>query len=286
MNNSEVTRYIDEVSNDPNGKVTLVTLANGVSLLNARPYSRKNMANARHWPDRPAFWIETGFEANNFIAVSVALNFIDYLVNSCTRYCLYDYYILPLINEEGYCYAKTTNSSWVKTREDIGCECRGVNLLENFEHGDWTAGDSNTCSDMYRGACEMSSPSTAYQVAKAAVNHIKFTLTLTKNGNKLSYPPAHTTTNKNDAGLMTRYLEEYRNAAASSTSAAAYTVGSYAANHGVNHGHPLDFNDKEYGHSFNIALDGDETMIVAKTEEFIAGVHAMIGYARTQQGFP
>merc|ERR1739838_169328 len=195
MNNSEVTRYIDEVSNDPNGKVTLVTLANGVSLLNARPYSRKNMANARHWPDRPAFWIETGFEANNFIAVSVALNFIDYLVNSCTSYCLYDYYVLPYINEEGYTYAKTTNSSWVKTREDVGSGCKGVNLLENFDHGNWASGASDPCSNLYRGASEMSSTFTGYQTTKLATkNFIKLSLTLTKSGNKLSYPYAHSTT--------------------------------------------------------------------------------------------
>ena len=215
----------------------------------------------------------------------MALNFMDYLVNSCTKYCLYDYYLLPLINEEGYTYAKTTNSSWVKTREDVGSGCKGVNLLENFDHGDFPAGDSNACSDMYRGASVMSSPSTAYKTEISAINHIKFSLTLTKNGNKLSYPLAHTTTNIPEAAVYALYLDEYRNAAASSTSAASYTVGSYATNHGVNHGHPLDFNYRQYGYSFNVALDGDETNIVVKTEEFIAGLHAMIGYARTQQGF-
>jgi len=282
-----VTTYIDEVSNDPNGKVTLVTLANGIRLLNARPYSRRNVANARHWPDRPAFWIETGFEANNFIAVSVALNFIDYLVNSCTRYCFYDYYVLPYINEEGYTYAKTTNSSWVKTREDVGSGCKGVNLLENFDHGDFPAGDSNACSDMYQGASVMSSPPTAYQTAKAAaMDNIKFTLTLTKNGNKLSHAPAHTpNTVTNNAVAYATYLFQYKTAAASSPSAAAYDVGTYADIHGVNHGHPLDYNEHVYTHSFNVALGGDESNVVAKTEEFIAGLHAMIGYARTTQGF-
>jgi len=287
MNSSEVTTYLDAVSNDPNGKVKLVTLPGGLKLLNARPYSRKNVINARHWPDRPVFWIETGIEANNFLAVSVALNFIDYLVNSCTKYCLYDYYVMPFINEDGYNYARTTNSSWVKTREDVGSGCKGVNLLENFEHGDWASGDSSACSDLYKGASVMSSPSTAYQAEKAARRkYIKFSLTLTKNGNKISFPHAYSTTNIiPEAVDYAQYAGAYAQAAASSPSAASYTVGSYASNHGVNHGHPLDFNYKQYGHSFNLALDGDETNIVAKTEEFIAGLHAMITHAKTQQGF-
>jgi len=286
MNATEVTIYLDTIAKLPSGKVELVK--NGdVTFVTAKPYAGKKVANARQWPDRPVIWIEAGLEANNFISASVALNFIDYLINDCKKYCLYDYVVLPFINEKGYAYAKSTDSSWVKTREDVGSGCKGVNLLENFKHGNWASGNSDPCSNLYRGASEMSSTFTAYQVTKLATKKfIKLSLTLTKSGNKLSYPYAHSTTTViPETAAYTEYLQKYKAAAATSLSGAAYTIGSYAANHGLNHGHPLDYNYEEYKNSFNIAFENDENKLAALTDEFINGLHAMIEHAKAVQGF-
>ena len=191
------------------------------------------------------------------------------------------------MNQKGYAYAKSTDNTWVKTREDVGSGCKGVNLLENFKHGDWSSGVSEPCSNLYRGTSEMSSSLTGYQMEKKAnKNQIRLSLTLTKSGKKLSYPYAHSTAKTiPEAAAYSLYLEKYAAAAATSLSGAAYTIGSYAANHGVNHGHPLDYNYEEYKNSFNIAFENDDAKLAALADEFTNGLHAMIEHAKAVQGF-
>ena len=222
------------------------------------------------------------------MGVAVAYNFVDYLIHGCKKYCNYEYYVMPDINGAGVEHARKTDHSWVKTYRNSGGSCQGVNLLENYSHGDWNAGDTDTCSDMYKGPSEMSEPELLYVNAKASTKkNLKFSVTLTKSGNKLSYPYAHSTTKTiPEAVAYALYLQEYKKAAAASETAAVYKVGSYANNHGVNHGHPLDYNYHEFGTSFNIAFGQvEEAKIPATTDEFINGFHAMINIAQATEGF-
>jgi len=264
---------------------------NTLHVLLVRPYMKKNVRNPKPVPNRPAIWIEAGFEANNRPAVSVAINLVDYLLNYCDMHCKYDYYIVPLANPDGYAYA-ATNNTWQKTRESFnGTDCKGVNLLNNFWYGKFADGDNNTCSMKYRGPSIMSAVETRYQLlVKNAVKNIALSVTLTKVGSKVTMPYAHRTDDMSDFGNNKGYVEAFANAAE------GYSTGSYAQVHGKDYGHPLDYNYFKFKHSFNVALEKgnidtdpynhNDTQLAPIFTNFVQGLMGMITYAKNEQSLP
>lgn len=60
-----------------------------------------------------------------------------------------------MMNPDGYEYARTTNSSWLKNRQtNNGSGCLGINLNHNFANGQSfeTYGTSDPCSELNRGS--------------------------------------------------------------------------------------------------------------------------------------
>jgi len=271
--------------------VKVVNLESGGVLVSGRPYVVPGVKNPKIVKARPVISIEAGFEANDAMSNAVAFLFIDYLLNSCTgTNCLYDYEVYPqIVGQDAVDYAAASDPNWVKTRNIIeGSSCLGTNLLENFDGGDWDKGSSDPCSDLFRGENRNSAPQTKYQVAKdSKKNNLRLSITLTKSGGRLSHPFAFNADNKLEPSeLSDRYvavLEAYKKAAPS------YIVGSYAGNHGVNNGHPLDYNYqqyKDYGYSLNVALNGSNTgNIDANTDQFIQGLNYMIDEAKKYLDF-
>merc|ERR1719259_146849 len=153
---------------------------NPLQLQVIRPYYKKGVRNARIVKNRPVIWIEAGLEGNHALSTFVAFHILEYLSEHCHMHCQYDYYIAPIINPDGYNFSYVNSDyNWTKTREAIaGSSCVGVNLLENFAHGNWSAADPKPCSNAYRGSAVMSAPETGYQKLKASVRNIALTVTL------------------------------------------------------------------------------------------------------------
>lgn len=71
------------------------------------------------------------------------------------------YYMIPVINPDGYEYSWTNNRYWRKNRRNNGNGTFGVDLNRNFAKGWGGAGSSsNTNSDTYRGPSAFSEPET------------------------------------------------------------------------------------------------------------------------------
>ncbi|PSN31887.1 hypothetical protein C0J52_20822 [Blattella germanica] len=105
----------------------------------------------------PAVLIDAGIHAREWIAPAMALYIIQQLVenngaNSELTNGL-DWYILPVLNPDGYEYSHTTERMWRKTRSATGeSRCPGVDGNRNFGfHWMEVGADSRPCSDVYAG---------------------------------------------------------------------------------------------------------------------------------------
>lgn len=105
--------------------------------------------------------------AREWIATGIATYIINELV---TRFHAYadllagiDFYIMPIINPDGYDYTHTTDRMWRKTRSDHDSPlgCKGVDANRNFGYEYGGPGSStDKCAETYRGPEAYSEPET------------------------------------------------------------------------------------------------------------------------------
>ncbi|CAL8071094.1 unnamed protein product [Orchesella dallaii] len=69
-----------------------------------------------------------------------------------------DWYIVPLLNPDGYEYSHTDDRLWRKTRSDNpGSKCKGTDPNRNFPfHFGSRSSDKNPCSPVYQGSAALS----------------------------------------------------------------------------------------------------------------------------------
>jgi murein tripeptide amidase MpaA len=114
---------------------------------------------------KPAIWIDAGIHAREWVAPATATYIIDQLVNNYTYHQdivdKIDWYILPLVNPDGYRYSYENNRMWRKTRRPNSIRCFGTDANRNFGY-QWNTGgsSSNGCSDTYHGGSAFSEPET------------------------------------------------------------------------------------------------------------------------------
>jgi carboxypeptidase A2 len=118
--------------------------------------------------DRPAFIFHGCQHAREWISVMVPMYAADRLiqtydsdptvkrlVNGCV------FYIVPIVNPDGYEYTHTNDRLWRKNRRNNGGGCYGVDLNRNWGVGWGGEGSSgNPCSETYRGTAAFSEPET------------------------------------------------------------------------------------------------------------------------------
>ncbi|XP_018904561.2 carboxypeptidase B-like [Bemisia tabaci] len=111
----------------------------------------------------PYFWIDAAFHAREWLAPTTALYIMRELVerkaNLSAALKKLNYYIIPLINLDGYEYTRTENRIWRRNRrpgpKGIKEKCFGVDLNRNFDM-QWAFGgdegsSSDPCMEDYRG---------------------------------------------------------------------------------------------------------------------------------------
>lgn len=117
---------------------------------------------------RAGFLIHGGIHAREWISPATVMFIIDYLVNNygadpvATR--LVDdveWFIIPVLNVDGYEYTWTDNRLWRKNRRNNGDGTFGVDLNRNWGYewgGEGSSGSTN--SETYRGPAPFSEPET------------------------------------------------------------------------------------------------------------------------------
>ncbi|PAV79516.1 hypothetical protein WR25_08318 [Diploscapter pachys] len=122
-----------------------------------------------------SMWIDAGIHAREWIAPATAMNIIKELITGYekdpTIQKLMDhieFYILPVMNPDGYEYSRLKNRMWRKNRRPATCRrrhfhstlcCAGVDLNRNFDWFWGSAGASNDpCHETYGGPQSFSEP--------------------------------------------------------------------------------------------------------------------------------
>ncbi|RWS29352.1 Carboxypeptidase A2-like protein [Leptotrombidium deliense] len=166
---------------------------------------------------KPVIWIDAGIHAREWIAPATAVyviyklavkHEIDPEINKLLQ--TYNWYILPVVNPDGYMYSWWTNRLWRKNRAlpkanpirypwKLFDECIGVDINRNFDisfGGSSTSG--NPCSEIFRGDYAFSEKeSKAIRDTMLSLgSNVKAFLTLHSYSQMWMYPYGYTTTNK------------------------------------------------------------------------------------------
>lgn len=143
---------------------------------------------------RPCVFIEAGCHAREWISVSTALNVIYQLVEKYqdNQRCLkkLDFYIVPLLNPDGYEYSHEKNKNWRKTRSsNEGSSHKGTDINRNFDIA-WKSASKRPSLSNFRGPQPFSEQETcalrdALQLLKSTC---KFYLAIHSYAKALLYP--------------------------------------------------------------------------------------------------
>ncbi|KAL1117688.1 hypothetical protein AAG570_004003 [Ranatra chinensis] len=129
---------------------------------------------------KPAIWIDGGMHGREWIAPAVALYILKQLVENQLNSNIsiiqkLDWYIMPVVNPDGYEYTHVTDRFWRKSRSktqdaefeenrmfwDSARECAGVDLNRNWDfHWGEVGSSDNPCSPNYSGLRPFSEPET------------------------------------------------------------------------------------------------------------------------------
>jgi len=181
---------------------------------------------------KPAILVDAGIHAREWAAPSTVTYMIHQLVENSTNAELYknvDWYVIPVLNPDGYEYTHTDYRLWRKTRsENRGSRCRGVDGNRNFGHH-WmeNGASSSPCSDTFAGATAFSEVESQAlrDFVLANKDTIKLYLTFHSYGNYFLYPWGFTTDLPDNAQELDD-LAHLADDALASVRGTRYTIGS------------------------------------------------------------
>ncbi|XP_072039386.1 carboxypeptidase B-like isoform X1 [Amphiura filiformis] len=117
--------------------------------------------------NKKAVVIHGGIHAREWISPATVLYLAKYLVeggaDAKDLLQKFDFYVIPVLNVDGYSFTWTDNRLWRKTRKpNEGSPCMGTDPNRNFATGWGGIGSSNEpCSDIYHGTKAFSEPEVA-----------------------------------------------------------------------------------------------------------------------------
>ena len=160
-------------------------------------------------------------EGKDCHVVTTLLAVIAKLVSYCKENCDGDYYIIPLVNPDGYEYARKVDSRWLKSRQPFESyslpirsfthnssvndfqtkTCYGVRLDFNYPPNStfYIGGSSDPCSETYRGPKPAHAPEIqAVMALKKSLPNLQLGITFlgvnvvySSSYDKLFFPYAH-----------------------------------------------------------------------------------------------
>lgn len=157
---ADIHGYLDYLAQTYPQFVTLQTIGTSVE---GRPLKVLKISSNR--PGSPAIWIDGGIHAREWISpASVA-----YIINELTEnrdahgeaVKNVDWYILPVLNPDGYEYSHRVDRLWRKNRHVNG-KCAGTDLNRNFGYKWGGLGSSREpCQETFAGSHPFSEPESA-----------------------------------------------------------------------------------------------------------------------------
>ncbi|XP_023248305.1 carboxypeptidase B-like [Copidosoma floridanum] len=153
----DIHGYLDYLANTYPHICSVMTIGKSVE---GRPL--KVLRISKGIENATAIWIDGGIHAREWISPAAVTYVIDYLVEHSEQLEV-DYYILPVVNPDGYEYTFRGDRLWRKNRArtEKGSSCIGVDLNRNFGYRWGGLGTSKQpCRETYAGTGPFSEPET------------------------------------------------------------------------------------------------------------------------------
>ncbi|CAL7933049.1 unnamed protein product [Xylocopa violacea] len=188
-NYNEVNEYLNYVTRTHGNVASLINIGNSYE-----GRSMKVLKLSTGGKNKPAIFIDAGIHAREWIAPVTALFIVDQLLeNHRNLLSQVDWYILPVLNPDGYefTHTKSANRLWRKTRSGRSSACKGVDGNRNYDMEWMTIGASNNpCSDTYAGPKAFSEPETQHMrdFILARKGQFKAYITFHSYGQYILYP--------------------------------------------------------------------------------------------------
>nr|XP_022916599.1 carboxypeptidase B-like [Onthophagus taurus] len=162
--------------------------------------------------DKPAIFIDAGLSPREWIGPAQALYIIDYLLDKSNQNLIetVDWYILPLVNPDGYEYSHTVQRLWKKNRAKHSEKIFGTYINRNFDV-DWgnKLSKDDTESWNYHGKNPFSEPESKAikKLIEENVGRIQLYLSIHSFGPTILYPYGFTHNQPENIKLH-KYLAE------------------------------------------------------------------------------
>ena len=192
---ADVHGFMDYLASSRSGQVSVQTIGESVE---GRPIKMIKISSGK--PNASAFWIDgglygitkslratnsskwfnwyaiVGIHAREWISVASVSYIINELVENKDSLDKElqdtDFYIVPLLNPDGYEYSHESERLWRKNRRrNLGAFCVGTDLNRNWDY-EWGGSGSSKfpCQEIYAGPSPLSEPETK-SVAKFILNN-------------------------------------------------------------------------------------------------------------------
>uniref|UniRef100_T1J515 Zinc carboxypeptidase A 1 n=1 Tax=Strigamia maritima TaxID=126957 RepID=T1J515_STRMM len=143
------------------------------------------ISNNTQKENKPSIVIDAGIHAREWISPATAIYIIKELLTSNDSSTVqlrntFDWYVIPVLNPDGYAYTWTMDRLWRKNRrKDKSTICVGVDLNRNFDIGFSTGPQRNPCSDTFAGPTAFSEPETStLQTLVKTLSNLKMAFSL------------------------------------------------------------------------------------------------------------
>ncbi|CAB3387113.1 Hypothetical predicted protein, partial [Cloeon dipterum] len=158
---SDIHGYLDYLAQTFPDLVSVQTIGSSIE---GRPLKMIKITGAKAGP-KPAFYIDGGIHAREWISPASVSYIIQELVENREKYAFadsIDFYIVPVVNPDGYEYTHNGMRLWRKNRKDAQKgRCAGTDLNRNFGYKWGGAGSSrDPCQEIYAGSGPFSEPET------------------------------------------------------------------------------------------------------------------------------
>ena len=116
---------------------------------------------------RPVIWLDCGIHSREWISPPACLHAVARLVEMANALdprenllSVYDFYILPVVNPDGYAYSWSSDRMWRGNRNPnyTYSNCSGVDINRNFPQFKNGTREEIPCSETFRGEAPFSEP--------------------------------------------------------------------------------------------------------------------------------
>ncbi|KAM5288048.1 LOW QUALITY PROTEIN: carboxypeptidase B2 [Ctenodactylus gundi] len=187
---------------------------------------------------RNAIWIDCGIHAREWISPAFCLWFVGYVTQFYGKEKLYttllrhvDFYVMPMINVDGYDYTWRNNRMWRKNRSSHGNNrCVGTDLNRNFASKHWCeeGASSFSCSETYCGPYPESEPEVraVADFLRRNIDHIKAYISMHSYSQQILFPYSYNRSKSKDHEELSLVAREAAQAIQSVHKNTRYTHGS------------------------------------------------------------